>query len=65
MLRKRRHQPEDSAEIMRTAVEVAAVKAQAQAIIRRVKLALDDLADTVDTLPGEAEEVPVDDGPPA
>ena len=41
---------------MRTAVEVAAVKAQAQAIIRRVKVALDELAETVDTLPGEVPE---------
>lgn len=46
---------------MKTAVEVAAVKAQAQALIRRVKLALNELEDTVDTLPGEAGEV-VDDG---
>lgn len=39
--------------MMKTAVEVASIKAQAQAIIRRVKLALDDLEETVDTLPGE------------
>jgi hypothetical protein len=44
---------------MTTAVEVAAVKAQAQSIIRRVRTALDELSATVDTLPGE--EVTVDD----
>lgn len=60
MFRKRRPDT-DPAEIMTTAVEVAAVKAQAQAIIRRVRLALDDLADTVDTLPGAEGEVKLDD----
>ena len=62
---RRRNRPEESAEIMKTAVEVASVKAQAQSIIRRVKLALDELEETVNTLPEESEEVHVDAGPPA
>lgn len=41
------------------------MKAQAQSIIRRVKLALDELEETVNTLPEESEEVHVDAGPPA
>ena len=36
------------------------MKAQAQGIIHRVRVALDELADTVDTLPGDEEEVDVD-----
>lgn len=62
---KKRRPDTDPAEIMATAVEVAAVKAQAQSIIRRVRLALDELADTVDTLPGAKEEVNLDDHAPA
>lgn len=38
---------------MKAAVEVASVKAQAQAIIRRVKNALEELSETVDSLPEE------------
>lgn len=59
---------------------MASIKAQAQAIIRRVKTALDDLEGTVDTQSGEMradldelgetvgmlpEEVDLDDEPPA
>lgn len=54
MLKRRRPDGEDN--IMKTAVEVASVKAQAQAIIIRVKLALDELAYTVDLLPGDEED---------
>lgn len=43
----------DDPEVMKAAVEVAAVKAQAQAIIRRVRNALDELSETIETFPEE------------
>jgi hypothetical protein len=38
------------------------VKAQAQSIIARVRSALDELEETVDTLPDDEREVTIDDG---
>lgn len=60
-MRRRKHEVEE-ADLMKTVVEVASVKAQAQAIIRRVKTALDELEETVNSIPGEREVI-VDDEP--
>lgn len=66
MLRRRR-QEADQGEILRTAVEVASVKAQVQGILVRMRKALDELEETVSVLPdGEpVEEVHLDAKPPA
>ena len=48
---RRRGIPEDVA--MKTALEVAAVKAQVQAIIRRLRTDLNELESSVGQLPGE------------
>lgn len=42
----------EPADLMKIAAEVAAVKAQAQAIILRVRDALDELSETMESLPG-------------
>lgn len=60
---KRRRRDEESGELMKTAVEVASVKAQVSGILIRMRKALDELEETVSVLP-EYEEVRLDDQPP-
>lgn len=62
---KRRRRDEEQGELMKTAVEVASVKAQVQGILVRMRNALDELEETVGVLPDEDEEVALDDKHPA
>lgn len=57
--------PEVDADVLRSAVEVASVKAQVQAIIRRLQLHLEHTIEELDELAAEevGGEVTVDDDP--
>lgn len=52
-----RKRPEpDPADLTKAVIEVAAVKANARALIRRIQGALNELEATVEELPGEATD---------
>jgi hypothetical protein len=57
---RKKRQEEGAGEIMKTAVEVASVKAQVEGIVLRMRRALDELEETMDGLP-ERKEVVLDD----
>jgi len=53
---------EHEAATLRSAIEVAAVKAQVQQIVRRLHLTLDELETEIERLPDEVNEGDPEDG---
>jgi len=54
---------EHEAATLRSAIEVAAVKAQVQQIVRRLHLTLDELETEIERLPDDGETPPEEDVP--